>query len=733
MQLAAAGTDLPVLPASTPAVPAPQTIPPDPRWRLCPRRAPAPRFDPTITGTRLSADRVDIRQGTRFLLQGHARVETASQRLTADRILYDKAADEVRIQGRLHYADPGLEITGTGARFSQGGQRGEIHQVEYRLFSAHARGHAAAVYKDSPTLKRLERASYTTCPAGAEHWRLDARKVRLDQASGVGRARDVALRLGGVPVAYTPWISFPLDDRRKTGFLMPSFGHSQSSGTDISIPWYWNIAPWQDATLTPRLLSRRGTQLRAEYRYLLASGSGQVQGEFLPADRADNGRDRLLLRLRHSGNPRPRLHTELLYQKVSDARYFQDLGDHLGLSAITHLERNGLAHYDGDGWWAETQLQDYQTVDPTLPPSSRPYKRLPRFAVAWLPHAAPGGLRYQGRGEWVRFDQEGRVTGRRLDLDATLERPWSGSAWFLTPRAGLRFTRYRLRNVTPGAPVHPRRSLGWLSLDSGLFLERDLVLAGRPWLQTLEPRAYYLFVPRRNQADIPVFDSGRKDFGYGELFTDNRFSGADRVGDANQLTLALSSRLLDADSGRQPLKVSVGQILYFRDRTVTLPGGVAEGQATSNLVGLVESRLGPWRLSAGAQWRPSHLRTDRSNVALHYRRDDHHLANLTYRFRDNDLEQVDASSVWYFTPAWHGVGRWNYSLAHHSLLEGLVGIEYENCCWMLRLLERSYVNDIGGARNDAVLVQLELKGLTSVGDPIGSIMENGILGYHERH
>jgi LPS-assembly protein len=250
-------------------------------------------------------------------------------------------------------------------------------------------------------------------------------------------------------------------------------------------------------------------------------------------------------------------------------------------------------------------------------------------------------------------------------------------------------------------------------------------------LQTLEPRAFYLYVPHEDQTDLPLFDTAPRDFNFQQMFEENRFTGADRMGDANQLTLAVTTRLLDPDTGTQHASFSLGEIFYFRDREVTLqPNEPVAEQSSSNLVAELDLRLSPtWRTVAGLQWDPFESKTERSSVRFQYRPDPQHLLNFAYRFRSDQLEQIDTSALWYFNPRWHGIMRWNYSLPDDELLETLAGIEYESCCWILRLMARSYISDVQGEKNDAILVQLELKGLTSFGDPIESLLEDGILGY----
>ena len=717
---------------TTPAAEAPAEDPYGP-WALCaPRSAPAlPDAERPDTG--FDADNAEIEQNRIYVLTGNVVMERAGRRVQADRVRYDQALDEVQAEGNIRLDQEALRITGSQATLQLATDQGEIHDAEYEIYAQHARGRAAAAYQESAVRKRFEDATYTTCDAGAEAWRLNARSVVLKEDEGVGVARHTWLRLGAVPVLYTPYISFPIDDRRKSGLLVPSWGNSDNSGAELAVPYYWNIAPHRDATITPRLMSKRGVQMQGEFRYLNPTNSGELGLEYLPSDNEYAGEDRSLFQIDHRGAPLPRLRTTLFGANVSDEDYFEDLGNSLEVSSVTHLERRAQADYYGNGWNLTGRVQDFQTIDRSIASINEPYRRLPQILFSANPLTQPYGLELSLASEYVQFDHDERVDGSRLDLYPKVSLPTGGAAWFVTPSAGVRYTGYNLNDQVTGSS-DPDRTTPVASLDSGLFFERNATLFGTGLLQTLEPRAYYLYVPHKDQGELPLFDTGLRDFNFQQMFEDNRFSGADRMGDANQLTLAVTSRLLDPATGTQHASVSLGQILYFRDREVTLaPTLPADEQSTSNLVGEIDLRLSQsWKAIAGVQWDPQQSRTERSNLRLQYRPDPQHLWNFTYRYRAGALEQIDTSALWYFTPRWHGVMRWNYALPEGELLEGLAGLEYESCCWIFRVLGRSYISNLQGERNDAIMFQLELKGLTSFGDPIEALLEDGILGYPQR-
>ena len=699
-------------------------------WALCGARS-LPELPPAeLSGSELSAERAEM-QGQVYVLTGDAVVDRAGRRVQADRIRYDEALGEVQADGNVRLDEAALSVTGSSARLLLDSDQGEIEDVRYEVYAQHARGQAQLARQESPVRKVFDKATYTTCDEDREAWRLNAGEVVLQEDEGVGTARNAWLEIADMPVLYTPYISFPIDDRRKSGLLVPSWGSSQNGGTEFALPYYWNIAPHRDATITPRVLAKRGLQMQGEFRYLNPTNRGELGLEYLPGDSEYADEDRRLVRVDHSGRPLRRLAVDVHAADVSDDQYFEDLGSDLEVSSTTHLERLAQAAYFGTGWTLTGRVQDFQTVDSTVLPANQPYKRLPQLLLNAAPRTRPYGVELTLMSELVQFDHDEQVDGTRVDLQPRLSLPLGGAAWFLTPAASVRHTQYSLDDQTLGRDEDPSRTTPIATVDSGLFFERNVDLFGNGLLQTLEPRAFYLYVPHEDQADLPVFDTALRDFNFQQMFEDNRFTGPDRMGDANQLTLAATTRLLDPLTGTQHASFSLGEIFYFRDREVTLSNNQpASEQSASNLVAELDLRLSrSWKTVAGLQWDPFESKTERSSIRFQYRPDPRHLLNFSYRYRSNQLEQIDTSALWYFNPRWHGVVRWNYSLPDNELLEGLAGVEYESCCWIMRVMARSYISDIQGEKNDAILFQLELKGLTSFGDPIEHLLEDGILGY----
>lgn len=700
-------------------------------WSLCSTQYPVatgPAPHRRQTQTEVSADQVEARDQVQTTFKGHVELRRADQRLYSDRLIYEDPSQTVHASGDVRYRDQDASVDGDRADMQLDADRNEMRDARFQLYRKHARGASEVVRMEGAGHIRLHNTTYTTCDAGQEDWLLRAKEITLDDDEGKGTARSTTIRFKGVPVLYLPYLSFPTDDRRKSGFLPPGIGNSDKSGFEISTPYYFNLAPNRDATLTPRYLSERGLQLQGEYRYLTPSSHGTVNAEVLQDD--VYGGSRGLLGYRHQGSLGPRLRTEIDVTHVSDDTYFTDLGTSLSIASRTNLERRVDLYYQGAFWGLLGRVQDFQTVDPAIGIDGRPYRRAPQLLLQGTLPTRAFGLQYDFRAELVRFDRRDSVTGDRLDLMPSISLPLRTPATYLTPRLSLRYTGYRLDGTAPGQPDGPDRTQPIVSVDSGLFLERDLSLRGVKLRQTLEPRAYYLYVPHRNQDDIPLFDTGELDFDFYRLFLENRFTGPDRIGDTNQLTLALTSRLLEGESGIERLRASIGQIYYFENRRVTLPvdAGVDKTDS-SDFVAELEARLDDaWSVSGGVQWSPAREQTDKGVVKIRYRPDAQRVLNLSYRLRRDDIEQTDVSLLWPISHRWSVVARWNYSLKDDRNLETLAGLEYRSCCWALRGLARKYVTDDGLSTNGAVYLQLELKGLGRFGSRIEDVLERGILG-----
>jgi LPS-assembly protein len=672
------------------------------------------------------------RQTARFI--GNVEIVQTPQRVLADEVLYDNLTEDVAARGSVYYERPDLRVESAGGRMNLQTYEGTLQDLEYRLPERGARGRAEALVVEGPRRSRFRELSYTTCAPEREGWVLRAEEIELHHALGIGEARNARLRFQGVPILYLPYATFPVGTQRKSGFLAPSVGYGDATGLDVATPYYLNLAPNIDATLTPRVLTKRGLMLGGELRYLTERHEGEVRGEILPddAEREDGG-VRGAFSMEHTGVLGQRWTTDVDVNYVSDDDYLDDLGDSLAVTSQRQLERRGDLRYHGDGWSFLGRLQDFQTVDEDIPKIDQPYSRLPQ-ALLTADRRLSSTLPVTGHldTEYVYFRKDDAVQGHRIDLYPALSldarRPWG----HVRPKVGLRHTLYRLEDTPAGMDDDPERTLPIASLDAGLAFERRGRLAGHPITQTLEPRLFYLYVDDQDQDGLPVFDTSERDFTFDALFRENRFNGADRIGDANQLTLALESRTLSGADGSERLRLGIGQIYYFEDREVQLPGIPDRTDSSSPLVAGASARIGRhWSVGGALEWDPDDERTERSSARLEYNRDGDRILNLAYRLRRGLAEDTDVSARWPLAAGLHAVARWRYSLLYDQTVDAFAGLEYDSCCWVLRAVGRHWADELvdGGDTHTGVFLQLELKGLTSLGSSVDDMLEKGILGY----
>lgn len=707
-------------------------------------QCPAPRFEyrpgngvsqpagPVIA----EADRLQSENGL-VTLEGSTTIEYQGRKLSAENVLYNPETGELSVDGTLDFLGQGIKLESNDAYIDIDDDIFRAGKSNYELDVNGKRATGNAEFMEGlPNGDfSLEQATYSTCPPEDRSWYVRAESLKLYPDKGMGTARKLRLVFKGVPLLALPAFSFPIGDQRKTGFLAPILARGETTGFELHLPWYWNIRPNIDATLTPRFMSKRGTQLRSEFRYLNRQGSWILDHEQLQ-DRALGGQSRYFTQLRHSGRFDAQVTSTIVARRISDKDYLEDLGDSLQLASITHLEQRADLNYNDGTIQGLARLQGFQTVDETISQEDRPHSRLPQIKVMTQSERWPLGLRGEFDSEFVYFDKDDAVTGLRLDVQPRLSWPLVRDAWFFTPSFSQRFTYYTLNNTNAATESARSRNLYSVSVDSGLFFDRILDNSGS--IQTLEPRVFFLRVPYTDQRDIPIFDSSAFDFNISQLFRENRFSGADRVADANQLSMALTTRLIDGADGRERLRASIGQIKYFDDRRVTLPSNdLIDTRDLSDFVGEVSARLHDnWLGRASIQWNPDEEQTVRSSVSLGFRDSASRIANVTHRVvntaaREERTEQVDLSALWGIGDSWRLAGRWNFSLDADRSIESLLGIEYESCCWAFRFAARRYISDDGDDHDTSLYLQLVLKGLAPLGQNYGALLENAILGYRD--
>jgi len=681
----------------------------------------------------LTADQAELTQGGLSTLAGTVRLVKGGSRLEAQALAYDPQTQQVKLSAESVFRNRNLVVRSQSAELDLANETGTFHSTEFTLVDRAARGAAETIKLTRDDTVDVSDVYYTTCAPGSKAWFLEASDIELDREEGLGRARHARLRFGYVPILYLPYFQFPIDDRRRTGVLFPTLGDSDNTGLDLRVPLYLNLAPNYDAQITPRYMSERGTQIGTEGRYLMPRNIGKVVYEHLGEDERTRER-RTYFNFEHQGLVNRRLAAETRYGKVSDTNYFEDFSGRLEAASITHLERTAQLTYTAPAAYSlMTRVTNYQTVSETAlfnpliggpDLDLQPYQRLPEVRVDALTPNPLWGMHFGVTGQYANFVHESLQDGQRLDVNPYVRVVSDHSAWYAASQFDFRHTRYVVKD--PNNTL--TRDLPQFSVEGGLRFER-VTRAGD--LQTLEPRAYYLHVPYRDQGALPQFDSGEPDFDFVQLFERNRYSGVDRISDANHLALALTSRLLEPADGTQRLSASIGQIYRFEDTRVALAdctGNCTADRGGTDFIGELDYRL-PWdlRFTTTGQWSQDRNEIIRSGAAMHYR-SDRRRADLSYRFREvlpltgTALEQFDLSGS---TPLYGPIaalGRWRYSREDNRTLEALAGLEYSTCCWALRTAYRRYQFNTEQDYTTGIYLQLELKGLTRIGAGFESLL-----------
>ncbi len=780
---------------------------------------------PTFVGAKASRYEQESQVAT---LAGDVVMRQGSMQVEADEASLYQAESRGELNGNVRLRDNGALIVGDHADVQLDTGAAKVDNAEYILHKSRIRGSALYAKRAEDAIIRLKDGTYTTCEPNSNAWQLKGNNITLNPATGFGTATNVTLRVKDIPIFYTPYIYFPIDDRRQSGFLPPSFSSSTDTGFTLVTPYYFNLAPNYDATLYPRYMTKRGLLMEGEFRYLTESSEGQFGAAYLNddeterKDQSDYTDKRYLLNWQHKGGLDSRVLTEVDYTKVSDPYYFQDLQtDQIGVENRDYLNQQAAVSYRGDSYTAKLNVHAYQLSTVT---QVTPYNQMPQLTFNGALPYHPGGVNFNYNTELVRFERDlengdytnedgtvaprldnnvaglARANGTRLNLAPSMSLPMTASYGYVTPTLKYMYTQYDLdldsegksdilaaqaRAAADGTTYNggvyhgsESRSVPIASVDSGLYFDRNTNWFGTNYRQTLEPRAFYLYVPERNQEDIPVFDTSESTFSYSSLWRDNRFTGSDRVGDENKLSLGLTSRWIE-DNGFERQRVSIGQAYYFQDRKVQLPGISADRKDATSSVSPYALEYAyrfnrDWRATADYNWDPE-TRSPRSGSAMmHYQPEDNpnKIVNLGYRYRNDQvrydqytgkwtvgggdylspgdpgyikdyykIKQHDFSVIWPIVPQWSAISRWQYDYNRNRTLEAFGGFEYDNCCWKLRLISRYWVSNDEYTQeapqnekgDHGLFLQVVLKGLGGVvGTKVESFLDKGIQGYRER-
>lgn len=676
----------------------------------------------------LTADRIESTEPDVIEASGNVEARQAGQNFFANWLRYDTSLNFIEARGQVRLEQPALLVSGDTLKLDLDDYSGELTQPVYRFTAQPGRGDAERVDFIDKNRFNLQDATYTTCPVDNDDWFLKVGDLDIDKTRNVGTARNASLNFLGVPILYTPWMDFALNNERKTGVLAPTIGTTERSGLDILVPYYLNLAPNYDATLYPRLLSKRGVQLGGEFRYLLNDVRGENRLEYLPNDN-EAKRSRWSVALNNTYQLNATTQAGMLFNRVSDNDYFRDLSNLISITSVSHLNREAWISTQHAHWNAELRAQSFQTLQDSTSTTliEEPYARLPHARLG-MARTLANGLEIKLDSEATHFAHPTRTEGTRVLAYPTLRLPLTNSFGFLTPQIGWHSSYYALDDDTL-AEQRITRNVPIFSLDSGVTFDRPFRFAGQDYEQTLEPRVYYVFAPFREQDAIPVFDTAPLDFSYAQMFTENQFIGGDRINDANQLTLAVTSRFIEAGSGLERLQVTLGQRYYFSAQQVTLPGVAPRTSNATDLLAAVSGQITrDWRIDTAWQFDTQNGTTIRQNLGASYRPSPGRALNFGYRFIDQTTEQVDLSGQWPLGKRWYGMFRYNYSFQDDKLVEGLAGVEYNGGCWAVRAVFQRLATKEDQS-TDALFFQLELSGMGRLGANPLDVLKQSVPGY----
>ena len=684
--------------------------------------------------TTIEADVIEGVGDLEVSASGNAEIRREDMTIFGETLRYNREFGHAEGDGGVRLQRGADRFFGPSVQYNVLDDTGAFQSPQYLLERERtARGRADKLEFLGPERYRLTNATYTTCRPGQEDWRLEASELELDFAEEEGTARALRLRFFDVPIIAAPYAVFPLGDRRRSGILTPYYAQTTSRGLEFGLPYYWNIAPERDATFTPVYMAKRGFQLKNQLRYLERPYAGELKFEYLPEDRVF-GDSREGVSWQHTHQFPRSFVAQVDYNRVSDDRYFVDLASQVKQVSVGNLPQEAhLTHSGSLGrtpYTVQARVQQFQTLQDPLAPIVPPYHRLPQINFNALQNNVGGLVDAVLPAEYVRFSHPTLTEGSRSTLGPTLAAPLLAPGWFATPKIGLRQVSYGLTRADPGQPQAPQLTVPWTSFDTGVVLERDTTSFGRGSTQTLEPRLFYVYIPYRNQDAIPLFDTALADFNYPQLFTENRFVGGDRFGDANQATVALTSRILRAD-GQEALRATVGQRYYFAAERVGLtPSSPLRSSNDSDILASIGGRIArAWTFDATTQYNRHQQRGERYTTALSYRPETAKVLNASYRFQRDVLKQVDLSAQWPLSPGWYGVGRYNYSIQDKRLLEGLAGFEYNAGCWVFRAVVQR-IQAATQVSSTAFIFQIEFNGIGTIGtDEAVELLKRNVPGY----
>lgn len=733
---------------------APQCVAP-PSWYLSDEPAESdigPAYQRAVTQVMITANNVELVRNQHATYVGNVEMTHAEQQLRTQRAIFDQITGTFEASGGLVYQDNQVAVRGESIVAQPESNEATIQSLDYYLRGTAARGYAGRLHifqRDDANQLSFSEASFTTCPGEQPVWEIRAERIDMNEDEGWGSARGAQIRLFDVPIMYVPRFSFPITDERKSGLLYPTVRSSGRNGLEFEIPYYFNLAPNYDATVAPRFMTQRGVMGLAEGRYLDNNQRGQVNLEYL---HRDSGRDsqasRYFWRVEHETQLSENWSTYVDASQVSDVNYINDFGSDFVNRADAHIYRRGQADYISSDWQARIQFEDFQL----LGPYQSPFRTIPRLSASYdsgVPRRQ--GFRLDWHNELTRFErQDGSPEqATRYHTDPGLTYLMRRPGWEWSAEGRLLMTHYEQELIEDNALVSRSvsRAVPEFRVHGRFNLERPFNFAGIEGIQTLQPQAQFLYTPFRDQRDIGIFDSVPLQDDYNGLFRKRRFSGLDRIADANQLTLGASSSVFN-QRAEELLRLSVGQIFYFSDSETQLFDETTQvTDNTSELAAELDFRISSrWYFNSSVQYDNQLDTMQKSRTALEYRKNENNLVQLNFRQlrgltgTATDVEQIGTLGTWQLSSNWSVAGHWYRDLRNSATLDANLGVQYESCCWAVRVsayrrIDRNFEDIQAGQTltpapfDNGISVQFVITGLSADRTGLAGMLQQGIFGY----
>lgn len=704
------------------------------------------------------ADSVPINSQETTRLEGNVSIRDSKSLIRSHLIVINNLKQSLEAEGGVSFESKSAYLRADSLSKNQNQDEAVLSDAQFYLFSNNANGAAEQVKVTAEQNLVLNDLSFSTCPAQQRSWYFSSSEMEIESQEGIGHAWNTVVRVGDVPVFYLPYIRFPVDDRRKSGLLIPQVKSKDENGFDLTLPIYWNIAPHMDATFRPRFIENRGEQIGMEYRYLSEKSYSEFDFEWLPEDKiveaqlADpltatnlslDSSERWAGRFSNRTRFNEHWHGSINANRVSDSDYFLDFGSGLESTNATRLSSELNLFYQDDIWQMRWFTLSYQSLI-----GNNAYRYLP----SWTTNAdfySENGLRWQFSSEATRFTHKDndQIEGERLNLLPSVSYPMHATWGYLLPKLSFQYSRYSQTDAISGEDSTETRDLPIFSLDSQLYFDRPVQINGESYTHSLQPRLFYTYIPFREQNDINVFDSGELDLNFNQLWRENRFSGIDRVGDTNHVSLAVSNGLTSNQSGEQLVNFALGRKFYFDDREVQLDNGPAAVENESAWLAQLDLRLSDnFSISSFIEWDERNSQTKHAVTRINFEPKDNHIVNLSHRYRNRAgerVEELDLSLAWSLNEQWRFVGRWYNDISQNNLIDAMAGIEYESCCWAVRLVRHRYLNTQLDSLGQPILTgrdeysdetqfQFVFKGFGSVGaSSVERVLTSSIPGYRD--